>query len=94
VLLCDAVQGCKTLYEDIARIHPKAVEDGRLDAIIEELVAADILLREGNFLLTLPIGKKSRSTEDLRAYVLGTEAPVDGPVPDRSSQRELLPVLA
>ncbi|NVO05884.1 MAG: hypothetical protein HXX19_08125, partial [Rhodoferax sp.] len=95
VLLCDAVQGRRALYADMARIHPQAVQDGTLDRVVEELVASDILLAEGNYLLTLPVAKKPRTTEELRAYVLGQPEPGAPPAaPADTRQWTLHPVPA
>jgi hypothetical protein len=71
VLLCDEIKGRQSLAKDLSKRYPNEVADGRLDAVINELIGADVLMAEGNQLLTLPIGHKVRTTEELRAYVLG-----------------------
>jgi hypothetical protein len=73
VLLCDQVRHRNALARDLCGRYPKAVADGTLDRVIDELLAADVLMAEDNYLLTLPIGHRPRTTEQLRAYVLGEE---------------------
>jgi ribosomal peptide maturation radical SAM protein 1 len=94
VLLCDAVQGRKALLEDLSKMYPREVKDGTAERVIQELIDADILLAEGNFLVTLPIGKRFRATEELRSYVLGKEQPEPQPPPPDRKPAALLPVLA
>jgi ribosomal peptide maturation radical SAM protein 1 len=71
VLLCDEVQSRKSLARELAPLYPAEVGDGRLDRILEELVADDVLLVEDDYLLTLPIGSVPRTTEELRQHVFG-----------------------
>jgi hypothetical protein len=93
-LLCDEVQGRRTLAQDLARIYPDEVANGTLDRVIDELVAADVLLSEGNQLLTLPIGHKVRSTDELRSYVLGKDNVKPAPEPlIQQTGNSILPVL-
>ena len=73
VLLCDEVQGRRTLAKDLEHIYPEEVSNGTLDRVIDELVAADVLMSEGNQLLTLPVAHRVRTTEELRSYVLGKD---------------------
>lgn len=70
-LLCDEVQTRQSLRRDLAGLHPEEVQGGALDRAIDELLAADVLMADGDQLLTLPVGQGCRTTEDLRAYVLG-----------------------
>jgi ribosomal peptide maturation radical SAM protein 1 len=70
-LLCDSIQSRRSLAQDLSARYPCQVADGSLDRVIDELVASDVLMVEGNQLLTLPIGHRPRTTEELRAYVLG-----------------------
>jgi len=39
--------------------------------VIEELIRADVLITEGEALLTLPIGHRPRTTEAIRRLVFG-----------------------
>ncbi len=71
VLLCDEAQNRMALGRDLSRIYPQEVRDGTLDKVIEELIGAEILMKEGHSLLTLPVGHRPRTTEELRSYVLG-----------------------
>jgi ribosomal peptide maturation radical SAM protein 1 len=71
VLLCDSVQSRKTLAKDLSARYPREVADGTIDRVIDELVDSDVLMAEGSQLLTLPLGHRPRTTEELRAYVLG-----------------------
>ena len=70
-LLCDEVRSRRSLAEDLGPLHPVEVGEGGIDRAVAELLAADVLMAEGEQLLTLPIGARSRTTEELRAYVLG-----------------------
>jgi hypothetical protein len=80
VLLCDEVSSRRTLKADLSARYPQEVADGTLDRVVDELVAADVLMAEGNYLLTLPIARRPRTTEELRSYVLGkTEVPQETP---------------
>lgn len=75
VLLCDQVQARSSLARDLSRLWPVEVADGTLDRVLDELVQAEILMAEGIYLLTLPIGHKMRTTQELREYVLGVDEP-------------------
>jgi ribosomal peptide maturation radical SAM protein 1 len=70
-LLCDEVRTRRSLSRDLGELHPEAVTGGTLDRVVDELLAADVLMADGEQLLTLPVGRRCRVTEDLRAYVLG-----------------------
>jgi ribosomal peptide maturation radical SAM protein 1 len=70
-LLCDEVRSRRSLGSDLSELYPEEVAGGVLDRVVDELLAADVLMAEGEQLLTLPVGQRSRVTEDLRAYVLG-----------------------
>jgi ribosomal peptide maturation radical SAM protein 1 len=82
LLLCDEVQYLERLKEDLAPLYPAQVADGTLERVVAELQERDLLMSEGGALLTLPIGYKPRTTEELRAYVLGT-----APEATRESER-------
>lgn len=69
-LLCDEIQSLPKLEEALAPLHPGRIEAGDVAAIVDELVEADVLYREGGAILALPIGDSPRLTSDLRAYVL------------------------
>lgn len=84
-LLCDEIQGRRQLAEELRPLHGAAVDDGTLDQVIDELLNAEVLIAEGEQLLTLPIGQRPRSTAELRRLVFGTGDHVE-------SERE--PVLA
>ncbi|MGO8928000.1 MAG: hypothetical protein ACLQU3_14090, partial [Limisphaerales bacterium] len=45
------------------------VAGGEVEAAVEELIEADLLMREGQSILSLPIGSKPRTTEELYALV-------------------------
>lgn len=75
-LLCDEIQSVEKLEAALAPLHADAVAAGEVRSIIEELIAADMLYREGGALLALPIGETPRTTEALRAYVLQQDVPV------------------
>jgi ribosomal peptide maturation radical SAM protein 1 len=86
VLLCDEIQTRKSLARDLVTRYPQEVADGTFDSVVDELIKADVLLAEGDQLLTLPIGHRVRTTEELRAYVLGVALTPEG-------DRVKLPVL-
>lgn len=91
VLLCDQVQGRRVLAEQLRPLYGQAVEDGTLNAVIEELVQSEVLMAEGEQLLTLPIGQRLRSTAALRQLVFGPEEAVPREAP---SLQEDAPVAA
>ncbi len=70
-LLCDEVHSRRALREDLGALYPAQVAGGELDRVVDELLETDVLLAEGEQLLTLPTGSRCRTTEELRAYVLG-----------------------
>lgn len=74
-LLCDEIQTIGRLEQALAPAHPRAVDSGEVRAIMEELVGAGLLYREGNAVIALPIGRRPRTTVALRAYVLGEPSP-------------------
>lgn len=78
LLLCDAIQTRETLARDLERVRPTEVRDGSLDRVVDELIASDLLLAEGRQLLTLPIGHRPRTTEELRRFVLGSPSDSSG----------------
>lgn len=71
ILLCDEIQTRESLERDLAIKYSKDILHDNLNQVVDELIAKDILLEEGNLLLTLPIGHRIRTTEELRNYVLG-----------------------
>ena len=79
ILLCDTIQSREGLRAELSALYPAAVEDGTFDRTIDDLIASDILMTEGNQLLTLPIAKKPRSTEELRRRVFGTAYSMEPP---------------
>lgn len=73
-LLCDDIQTVAQLRKDLAALYPAECADGALEEVVEDLVARDILMREGNQLLALPVATRARSTARLREAALGQEA--------------------
>jgi ribosomal peptide maturation radical SAM protein 1 len=71
-LLCDELQTRRTLAKQLEPLYGAAVEDGQLDEAVDQLVGAEVLLSEGDHLLTLPTGKRLRSTAELRQLVFGS----------------------
>jgi ribosomal peptide maturation radical SAM protein 1 len=53
----------------------RAATPAELDAVVAELLERDVLMREGDLLLSLPVGRRPRTTDALRAYVLGPPTP-------------------
>lgn len=74
LLLCDAIQTLPKLRSLLTPLYPEEVSTGRLDEVVQEMIAEDILMQEGEEILTLPIGYRPRTTEALAAYVLGDTA--------------------
>jgi len=89
VLLCDEIQTRPSLQQDLRARHPEEVAGGTLDRVIDELLQADVFMAEGIQLLTLPIGRRPRTTEELRANVLG-----DAGIAEVAGERRRLLVLA
>lgn len=77
LLLCDKVQHISKLKEMLHPLYPNETTDGTFEKVVEEMVTDDLLMQEGQMLLTLPIGSRPRTTKELMAYVLGKEAVVD-----------------
>jgi hypothetical protein len=75
VLLCDRLQKVEWLAKLLEPLYPREVHDGTLERVIEDLLERDVLMAEGNLILTLPIGYRPRTTVELYRYVLGTHAP-------------------
>jgi ribosomal peptide maturation radical SAM protein 1 len=71
VLLCDSVQSLRKLASDLAPKYGSAVSDGTLGRVVDELIARDVLLQEDQWLLTLPISHRPRTTHELRELVFG-----------------------
>ncbi len=69
VLLCDEVQIYKRLIQDLSIIYPHEAANGAIKSIIQEMIKENILISEGNKILTLPTGYRNRTTEELREYV-------------------------
>lgn len=74
LLLCDEVKSRRELARDLETKHAAAVSDGTLDRAVRKLLEQDLLIEDGELLLTLPISHRARSTEELRAIALGTGA--------------------
>ena len=75
LLLCDTIQSRAALRRLLTPVHGHRVVEEQLDAVVDDLVAADILMTEGRLLLTLPVGRRPRTTTALYEYVLGTAKP-------------------
>jgi len=71
VLMCDQAQSRHALANQLRPLYAAEVEDGKLNAVIDELVMAEILIAEGEQVLTLPIGHRPRSTAELQQLVFG-----------------------
>ena len=69
VLLADRIQTVNRLKQLLAPLYPAEVAGGEVEAAVEELIEADLLMREGQSILSLPIGSKPRTTEELHALV-------------------------
>lgn len=65
LLLCDEVKNINLLIKDLMQIYPKEIEDGTAELAINELINSNILIKEKNNLLSLPINVKPRTTSEL-----------------------------
>jgi ribosomal peptide maturation radical SAM protein 1 len=74
LLLCDKVQTIAKLKEMLEPLYSQEIARGAVEETVQEMLAEDLLVQEGNCLLTLPIGYRRRTTEELYAYVLGEYA--------------------
>jgi ribosomal peptide maturation radical SAM protein 1 len=70
LLLSDRIQSVNSLKKLLAPVYPVEVTDGRVEEAVEELVREDVLMQEGELVLSLPIGVKPRTTKELYARVL------------------------
>lgn len=70
-LLCDEIQSVEMLERALTPIYPEAVARGEIGRVVDELIAQDILYAEEKAVIALPVGVKPRTTQELRAYVLG-----------------------
>lgn len=74
-LLCDEIQTLERLERDLSPIWPEEVARGAVEGCVSEMIDAGLLMQENGTLLMLPIGKQTRSIEELRDYVLGEAVP-------------------
>lgn len=70
-LLCDEITTIERLEKDLRPLWPAEVAAGKVAACVDEMVASGLLMREDSSVLMLPVARHTRSTADLRAYVLG-----------------------
>jgi ribosomal peptide maturation radical SAM protein 1 len=70
-LLCDEIQTLERLERDLAPLYPEEVARGDVGKYVDEMISSGLLMRENKMLLMLPIGRRTRSTQELRDYVLG-----------------------
>jgi ribosomal peptide maturation radical SAM protein 1 len=75
-LLCDEIQSVRKLKQLLGQIYPDAIANGGVERAVNDLLDDDVLMKEGQSLLALPIGCKPRLTSDLIRYVLN-EATVE-----------------
>lgn len=76
-LLCDDIQSIERIEKDLAPLYPQEVAAGQVREIVEEFVETGLFMREDNMILMLPIGRKTRSIQELRDYVLGDQLAPD-----------------
>lgn len=77
LLLCDTIQSRSSLRRLLSPVRGSQANGDALDSVIADLLGADVLMSEGDLLLTLPTGARPRTTRELYAYVLGAHAPAD-----------------
>ena len=68
---CDEITTIERLEKDLRPLWPAEVAAGKVAACVDEMVASGLLMREDSSVLMLPVARHTRSTADLRAYVLG-----------------------
>jgi hypothetical protein len=71
VLLADKIQNVSSLKKLLASLYPAEVEGGDVEEAVAELVEENILMQEKGSVLTLAIGSRPRTTEQLYEMVLG-----------------------
>ena len=69
LLLCDSIQTMPKLIKHLTPVYGEKSVANELGGVIAELVDIDVLIRDGERLLSLPIGCKYRATEELIRYV-------------------------
>jgi hypothetical protein len=83
LLLADSIQSIRSLKTLLAPLYPSEVADNAVEEAVEEMLEEELLMREGNLLLTLPVGSKARTTDELHDIVFGRRiaglATGDGP---------------
>ncbi len=71
LLLCDSIQSQATLERLLQKRYPEQTRNGGVEAVTEKLLSEDLLMREDDLYLTLPIGYRPRTTDELRRYATG-----------------------
>jgi len=74
LLLCDKIQSIQTLKELLEPCYPSETAVGSVERVVEELVREDLMMEENGLFLTLPIGYRPRTTQEIYSYVVGDES--------------------
>lgn len=69
-LICDQATPRSTLRKVIGSRSQRKLEQAEIDAAVDELLEIDLLMEEGEHLLTLPIGTTFRTTDRLMGRLL------------------------
>lgn len=75
-LRCDEVQTLRSLGRSMAEGGGRPIETSQLEATVEQLVSAGLLMREDDYLLALPVGSRPRSAGRLLAHLGSFEGAV------------------
>lgn len=70
-LLADKIQTVDTLRNLLAPIYPAEIQGPAVEEAVQEMLEQDILMKEDDLILALPIGYKPRTTKELHRIVLG-----------------------
>ena len=71
LLLADKIQSVSNLRKLLQPLYPSEVGRNEVEEAVDEMVEDNLMMRERDFVLTLPIGSKSQTTEQLYSRVLG-----------------------
>lgn len=74
LLLCDEVKSLPALTRELLHAGTPGADVDTVRRVVDDLVAEELLLQEGELLLSLPVADRPRSREQLRRSALGDAA--------------------
>jgi ribosomal peptide maturation radical SAM protein 1 len=92
LLLCDEVHTSVRLLVELRGRWGTHIDGHKLDSILDTMIRKELLLAEDGHVLTLPVGSRPRSTEELRALVL-TRGEIENDTANREEQSDERQVL-